>query len=93
MRTKAEFLSDLRVMLRDVFAAKTAGQAYARVARAHGYVDGYMRALLETGLFTRTELLEVVAAEREQVSGPGMREMIVLDEPILGEATRSVVAA
>jgi hypothetical protein len=89
MRSKAEVLSDLRGMLRDVFAAKAAGQAYARVARAHGYVDGYMRALLETGLCTRAELLEVVAAEREQVSGPAMREVVILDEPILGAGERA----
>ncbi len=84
MRSKDEVLSDLRAMLRDVFAARAAGHAYPRIARAHGYVDGYMRALLETGLVTRAELLEVVASEREQVSGPAMRERIVLDEPILG---------
>jgi hypothetical protein len=62
-----------------VFAAKASGQAYARVARAHGYVDGYMRAMLEAELVTRTELLEVVASEREKVLGPAMHE--VLQDP------------
>ena len=73
MRTKAEMLGDLRVMLTDVFVAKAAGEQYGRLARAHGYVDGFMRALLETGTVTKAELLEIVAAEREKTSGPAMR--------------------
>jgi hypothetical protein len=75
MRTKVEILSELRTMLRDVFAAKSGGETYARLARAHGYVDGYMRGLLETGLVTKEELLAIVAGEREQVSGPAMRSV------------------
>ena len=80
MRTKAEMLGDLRVMLTDVFVAKAAGEAYGRLARAHGYVDGYMRALLETGTVTKAELLELVAAEREKASGPAMRVLDIADE-------------
>jgi hypothetical protein len=79
MRTKVEILNELRTMLRDVFAAKSGGETYARLARAHGYVDGYMRGLLETGLVTKEELLVIVAAEREHVSGPAMRAMSEAD--------------
>jgi hypothetical protein len=75
MRTKMEILTELRNMLRDVFAAKSGGETYARLARAHGYVDGYMRGLLETGVVSKEELLAIVAAEREQVSGPAMRSV------------------
>ena len=73
MKTKAEVMAELRSMLADVFAAKAAGEQYGRLARAHGYVDGYMRALLEVGFVTKAELLEVVNAERERESGPAMR--------------------
>jgi hypothetical protein len=73
MKTKAEVMAELRSMLADVFAAKAAGEAYGRLARAHGYVDGYMRALLEIGYVTKAELLEAVNAERERASGPAMR--------------------
>jgi hypothetical protein len=83
MRTKNDLLSDLKVMLRDVLAASASGRAYARVARAHGYVDGFMRALLDTGLASKAELLELVASERERVSGPAIRTLD-LQEPILG---------
>lgn len=73
MRTKAELLGELRTMLRDIFVAKSKGEAHARLARAHGYVDGYMRGLLDTGIADKTELLEIVASERERASGPAMR--------------------
>ena len=75
MRTKLEIMAELRTMLRDVFLAKSAGENYARLSRAHGYVDGYMRALLETDTVSKEELLAVVAAEREQVSGPAIRPL------------------
>jgi hypothetical protein len=73
MRTRPEVLADLRTMLRDMLTASAAGAAGARLARAHGYVDGYMRALLDLGVSTRSELLEVVAAERQRLNGPATR--------------------
>lgn len=75
MRTKAEILSELKRMLNDVFVARASGQSYPRLARAHGYVDGYMRALLDAGQCSKEELLELVAAERTSVSGPATREI------------------
>ena len=66
-RTKAAMLDNLRTMLRD-----------ARLSRAHGYVDGYMRALIETGAATQKELLEVVSAERVTVDGPATSDVKVV---------------
>ena len=80
MSTKAEVLGKLRMMLSDVFAAKAQGDAYGRIARAHGYVDGFMRALLETGLATKEELLELVAAERERLDGPAFRVTTTVEQ-------------
>lgn len=68
--SKAQMLDNLREMLRDVFRLRTEGVAYARLARAHGYVDGYMRVLLEAGLADKQELLALVAGEREHAEGP-----------------------
>lgn len=79
-KQKAEVLAELRTMLADVFAAKEKGEAYGRLARAHGYVDGYMRALLDIGFVTKGELLEVVNAERERASGPSLRPLHELEE-------------
>jgi hypothetical protein len=73
--TKADMLAELRRLLHDVFVARTEGANYARLARAHGYVDGYMRVLLETGQCTKQELLDLVASERAHVSGPATREI------------------
>lgn len=68
--SKPAMLDNLRTMLRDVFKLRREGAAYARLARAHGYVDGYMRVLLETGVATRNELLQLVASERVRADGP-----------------------
>jgi hypothetical protein len=94
MQTKAQILDELRGMLRDVFAATATGHAYARVARAHGYVDGFMRAILDTGFATKAELLELVARERERISGPAV-SALDLDDPIFSDlsATTSREAA
>ena len=82
MRTKNEVLSHLRTMLNDVIRASAAGVAQGRIARAHGYVDGYMRALLDLGVTSREELLQVVASEREHVSGPAVRVLELESERV-----------
>ncbi len=89
MRTKTELLSELQTMLRDVLSAKAAGGNHSRIARAHGYVDGYMRALLDLEIASKNELLELVAGERERASGPAMR---VLDDATPAESTKIVAA-
>ena len=90
MRTKAEVLGDLQSMLRDVLSAKAAGGNHSRIARAHGYVDGYMRAVLDLELATKTELLEIVAVERERASGPAMR---LIDDVTPSDSEAKIVAA
>lgn len=65
-----QVVSDLRQLLRDMFVAKASGQPYARLARAHGYVDGYMRAVLDLGFLGKTELLAMVTEERALANGP-----------------------
>ena len=74
MRTKADMLNELKVMLYDALLAKTRGVTYPRLARAHGYVDGYMKALLDAGLATNQELLSLVAEARTTVDGPAVLE-------------------
>jgi hypothetical protein len=80
MKPKADVITELRTMLADVFAAKEKGEAYGRLARAHGYVDGFMRALLEIGFVTKAELLEIVNEERDRASGPALRTVPELEE-------------
>lgn len=73
--SKAQMLETLRGLLGDVFQLRRDGAQYARLARAHGYVDGYMRVLLESGAATRQELLAVVSAERVRADGPATAEV------------------
>jgi len=68
--SKAQVLRDLETMLRDVLTATGSGRSYPRMARAHGYVDGFMRGLLDTGFASKEELLELVARERTHAAGP-----------------------
>ena len=56
----------LRGLLREVLEARFNGGAYAKLARSHGYADGYMRALVDSGLVDRRELLQLVSAERQR---------------------------
>ena len=76
MGAKAKMHDELRKMLRDVFLARAGGTSYARMARAHGYVDGYMRAMLECGWAQRDELLRLVAEERARIHGPATAEVL-----------------
>jgi hypothetical protein len=71
MQTKKdEVLEELSAMFRNVLALTASGDNHARLSRARGCVDGYMRALLDLGIATRAELLDIVAAERELANGP-----------------------
>jgi len=86
MRSKAEMVAELKGMLHDMFEARAGGTLHPRLARTQGYVDGYMRALLDAGHVTKQELLEMVAGERAFVSGPATREMAA-------EAADEIIAA
>lgn len=65
-----ELLENLRGMVRDMLKLRSEGGAYAKLARAHGYVDGYMRVLLEAGIADHKALLALVADERCKFDGP-----------------------
>jgi hypothetical protein len=75
MRSKAEMIAELRKLLNAMFVAQADGSSYVRLARDRGYVDGYMRVLLDGGHATSKELLEIVARERAKVRGPATGEM------------------
>lgn len=65
--TKSELLSQVRSLVADMTRARFEGGAYAKMMRAHGYADGYMRALLDAGLVERSELLRAVGSGRVDV--------------------------
>lgn len=72
MSDKVRLLSELRAILRTSLALQRAGAATSRLGRAQGEVDGYMRALLDAGMATQSELLRLVAEERATANGPAL---------------------
>lgn len=63
---KTELMGVLKKLLKEVLEARYEGVAYARLARAHGYADGYMRALIDAGLMNQEELISLVGNERQR---------------------------
>ena len=83
--SRDQVLVELRRMLHDLFLATEQGVAQPRLARAHGYADGYMKAMLQAGIVNQRELLTIVAEERGRVAGPATR-LVPLDEIPRGSA-------
>jgi hypothetical protein len=86
---KADLIAELQGLLHDVFVARIKGESHPRLSRAQGYVDGYMRVLLETQLADKKELLAIVAEERAGVDGPATRTIHV--EHVSGDELRPSV--
>jgi hypothetical protein len=63
---KSQLLAQVRALVADVTRARFEGGAYAKMMRAHGYADGYMRALLDAGLVDRAEMLKVVGSRAQR---------------------------
>jgi hypothetical protein len=68
-------LETLRGLVRDALTLRSEGSGYAKLARASGLVDGYMRVLLESGMAEARELLQIVANERAAHDGPALRAL------------------
>lgn len=66
MEHKPALVQVLRSLLTDVFTAQYEGATHQKLARAFGYADGYMRAVLEAGIVTKQELLGIVQEERRR---------------------------
>lgn len=73
-----ELLERVCELVRQVTEARFEGTQRAKLARVHGYADGYMRALLDAGLTDRNALLAAVGQARRDVvaseDGSGTRE-------------------
>lgn len=93
-QSKTELLENLRGMVRDMLRLRSEGSAYAKLARAHGYVDGYMRVLIETGVADQKVLLALVADERHKHDGPALGLLAESERDVTDQAqVRPVVAA
>ena len=74
-KSTAELVEQLRSLLHEAFSLRHQGAAYARIQRAHGYADGYMRMLMDSGMMDARSLLALVAEVRREVDGPATREV------------------
>lgn len=72
---KTEMLSTLRKLVRESLELQATGANPTITARAQGFVDGYMTLMLDGALATQKELLALVIAERQRVSGPATKSV------------------
>lgn len=75
MEHKPALLQVLRSLLSGVFAAQVEGGSHAKLVRAFGYADGFMRAVLEANIVTKQELLKIVQEERTRTMGTGSAQL------------------
>ena len=68
--TDPQLVTELRRALREMLSLMEKGSTFPKLARAQGYVDGYMRAILDAKLLSQRELLALVSEERSNQSGP-----------------------
>lgn len=94
MATKDELLGELRTLLSEAFALRTEGVHRPLMMQVQRAVDRRMATLLDAGVATTSELLAMVAAEREKAFGPATREVVSESTRALrATERRSVIAA
>lgn len=77
---KERCVANLRLLLADCFQLRRKGAPHSRMSYAQGYADGYMKTMLDAGLVTQTELLEIVVACRRGVDGPATAALSELSD-------------
>ena len=68
-KSQAELHDMLKSLLRDSLRLHTEGAAGSRLAQADGYVDGFIRALVESGVSDHKTILALVRDVRREVAG------------------------
>jgi len=71
-------LLQLQTALRQLFALRHTGALHTQITRAQGLVDGYMNCLLDLGLTSDRELLDLVVATRRGVDEPAKAGLDIL---------------
>jgi hypothetical protein len=69
-KSKAEMHDILRALLRESLRLQAAGANQPKLALAQGYVDGFIRAMVESGLSDHKAMLEIVREVRGELGGP-----------------------
>lgn len=90
--SKNQLLVELNRMLGDLFTEHNRGASGTRLARAHGYLDGYMRGLVDAGVLSSRELLSLVDQQRRLVNGPAKAQLAPDSSPTDSAGADSVGA-
>jgi hypothetical protein len=69
-KSKAEMHDILRALLRESLRLQEAGANQPKLALAQGYVDGFIRAMVEAGLSDHKTMLGIVREVRGELGGP-----------------------
>ena len=69
-----ELLNEARKLLRQAIEARHEAGLHMRKVGLSAYADGYMRALSDTGLLGRDELLRMVGEVRGEIDGPATEQ-------------------
>lgn len=69
-KSQPELHEILKSLLRESMQMHAGGAAGPRLSRADGYVDGFMRALVESGLSDHATILTIVRDVRRELGGP-----------------------
>jgi hypothetical protein len=74
-KSESELHEILRSLLRDSMRLHTEGASGSRLGRADGYVDGFVRALVESGLTDHASILAIVKGVRREQGGAATGEL------------------
>jgi hypothetical protein len=69
-KSQVELHDILKSLLRDSMRLHAEGAVGARLGQADGYVDGFIRALVESGLSDHATILSLVRDVRREIAGP-----------------------
>ena len=81
-KSQAELHDVLKGLLRDSMRLHAEGAPGSRLGQADGYVDGFIRAMVEAGLSDHATILAVVRETRREFAGPATRT-VDSDSPTL----------
>lgn len=73
--SKSKMLRGLATLVHKLFEQQESGVHQHRVVKMQGHVDGYMQALLDAGIASQQELLQMVSRQRARVRGPATRPL------------------
>lgn len=74
-KSESQLHEILKSLLRESMRLHADGASGARLGRADGYVDGFVRALVESGLSDQASILAIVRGVRREAGGAATGEV------------------